>query len=220
MAQNTYSGFSTIQQKWVERIGRLGEPSEAYRFQHLDQNMFRAWRETYEKEFQQFFRIPQLGLMRSYQEKLQQALDKYAVSQSTMAEFIRVLCLPLNRSIAVLDEKLAELAKTGKLPEDSKDYYRLWVKILEGHYMSLYQSSEYLEILSKTIASLTDYANARNAVFEDMLSLVPIPSRKEIDDLEREVFELKNRLKAVEAGEKKRSPAKQAAKQDAEQHAK
>ena len=33
--------------------------------------MFRVWTDIYEKEFQQFFQVPQLGLMRTYQEKSQ-----------------------------------------------------------------------------------------------------------------------------------------------------
>ena len=212
-AEHTFNGFTAMLQKWIERVGRLGETAEAYRFEQLDQNMFRAWREAYENEFQRFLNIPQLGLLRSYQEKIQRMFDKYTLYQADSAEFVRVLSLPLSRSITVLDEKLAELAKNGKLPHDPQEYYRMWVKILEGHYMALYQSPEYLEILGRMLASLTDFSAARDGVFEDVLSQVPVPSRREIDDLEHELFQLKKRLKALEARDKMRFRDKQRDKQ-------
>jgi hypothetical protein len=33
---------------------------------------------------------------------------------------------------------------------------------------------------------------------QDMMSVLPVPSRKEIDDLEREVYELKKRIRTIE----------------------
>ena len=198
MAQSTSNGFYYFQQKWLERAGRLGETTEAYQFQNLDENIFRTWTETYEREFQQFFRIPQLGLARSYQEKVQQFLDKSTIFQSTMSEYIRMRCLPIKRSFTVMDEQLAQMAESGQLPTDPQEYYRMWVKILEGLYMTMYQSSEYLETLGKTLNALTAYSEAKGNVWEDIVSMMPIPNRKEIDELEREVFELKKRLRTVE----------------------
>lgn len=198
LAQSTSNGFFHIQQKWLERAGRLGEATEAYQFQNLDENIFHTWTETYKKEFQQFFRIPQLGLARSYQEKIQQVLDKSTIFQSTMSEYIRMMSLPIRRSFTVMDEQLAQMVESGKLPSDPQEYYRLWVKILEGLYMTMYRSSEYLETLGKTLNALTEYSEARGDVCGDILSMMSIPNRKEIDELEREVFELKKRLRALE----------------------
>ena len=69
LAQSSLAGFLEFQQKWVERAGRIGKSTEAYTFEDLDENAFRAWNEIYEKEFRQFFNIPQLGLTRFYQGK-------------------------------------------------------------------------------------------------------------------------------------------------------
>jgi class III poly(R)-hydroxyalkanoic acid synthase PhaE subunit len=204
LAQNTVNGYLQLQQKWMERAGRLGESTEAYTFKDIDENLFRAWTQMYETELQPFFRIPQLGLTRTYQERINAAADKSNIFQSTLTEFIRMLSLPVSRSLAVMQEKLGELAEKESLPEDSRKYYQMWVKILEGHYMTLFQSPEYIQILGHTLAALSDFSRAKNAVLEDLLSGLPIPKRSEIDELEREIYELKKRLRALE--KKNQSP--------------
>jgi class III poly(R)-hydroxyalkanoic acid synthase PhaE subunit len=198
MAQNTVSGYMQLQQKWLDRCGRIGEKADAYSFEHLDENMFRAWTDMYETEFQQFFHIPQLGLTRGYQEKFNQAVDKYNIYNSSMSEFVRVFSLPISNSVAVMQEKLGEMAENGALPDDSQKYYQLWIKILEGLYMKLFQSPEYNLVLVNTLNAISDFSATKDAVIQDMMSVLPVPNRKEIDDLEREVYELKKRIRAIE----------------------
>jgi polyhydroxyalkanoate synthase subunit PhaE len=198
MAQNTVDGYMQLQQKWLERCGRIGETVDAYSFERLDENMFRAWTDMYETEFRQFFNIPQLGLARGYQEKFNQAVDKFNIYHSTLAEFVRVLSLPVSHSMAVMQEKLGQMAEKGALPDDSQKYYQLWIKVLEGHYMKLFQSPEYTRILANTLNAISDFSAARDAVIQDMMSGLPIPSRKEVDDLEREFYELKKRIREIE----------------------
>ncbi len=198
LAQNTLGGFLQFQQKCVEHGNRLGKTAEAYKFENIDENLCRAWTEMYEKEFRQFFHIPQLGLTRTYQEKFNQALDKYNIYQATLSEFIRLLSLPMTQSMTVMQEKMSEMVETGNMPEESQVYYQMWIKILEGHYMTLFQSTDYIQTLGRTVNAISEFAMAKDAVFEDMLSVLPIPKRKEIDDLEREIYELKKRLSALE----------------------
>jgi len=198
MAQTSLAGFLQVQHKWFERAGRVGKSVEAYTFEDLDENAFRAWAEIYEKEFRQFLNIPQLGLTRFYQEKMNRALDKFNLFQAAMTEFLRLLYLPVTRSFGVMQEKLGEMVDAGKLPEDSKTYYQMWIKILEGHYMTLFQSPEYVNILGNTLVSMSDFTAAKNEVIEDMLNMFPIPKQKDMDELYQEIYLLKKRIKALE----------------------
>lgn len=198
MAQTSFNGFLEMQQKILERAARLGEHVDAYTFTDIDENVFRTWTDMYEKEFSRFFQIPKLGLVREYQERITRAVDAYNRHQATLNEFVRLIALPLSRSFAVLQEQVAEMAEKGELPEDSRAYYDMWIKVLEGHYMTLFQTPEYIETLARTLSSLSAFQNARNAVIEDMLSGLPIPVQSEIDDLYEEMHRLKRRLRALE----------------------
>ena len=198
LAQTSLGGYVKMQQNVMESLGRVGASAEAYNFQDIDENIFRIWTDIYEKEFKQFFQIPQLGLMRTYQEKNNQLADKYNFFQSTLAEFLNLLGLPFNRAMQVMQDKIGEMAENGTLPEDSKVYYNMWVKVLEGHYMTLYQTPEYVETMARTINALADFSAAKNAVLEDVLSLLPVARKSEMDDMARELYELKKRLRKLE----------------------
>jgi class III poly(R)-hydroxyalkanoic acid synthase PhaE subunit len=198
MAQTSLAGILQFQEKMFERAGRIGKSAEAYKFEDLDENAFRAWAEIYEKEFRQFLHIPQLGLTRFHQEKINRAVDKFNIFQTSFAEFVRFLYLPVTRSFGVLQEKITEMAEAGNLPEDSKAYYQMWIKILEGHYMTLFKSSDYTQILKKTLDDMAEFSSAKNDVIEDMLGMFPIPKQKDMDDLYHEIYLLKKRIKALE----------------------
>jgi len=197
-AQVVMGSFSELQKKMSQSASRLGESVEAYSFEKIDENIFHVWTEIYEKEFQKFFQIPQLGLTREYQERINSMMDKFHLSQANQAEFLRLICLPFQRSMGVMQEKIAVLAETGELLDDSHEYYQMWIKILEGHFMTLFQTPEYIEALTRTISSSTNFFKAKNAVIEDMLKDLPIAQKSEMDDLSREVYELKRRIRRLE----------------------
>jgi polyhydroxyalkanoate synthesis regulator phasin len=203
LAQTSLGSFVKMQQNITDSLGRVGASAEAYKFQDIDENLFRIWTDIYEKEFKQFFQIPQLGLMRTYQEKNNQLADKYNFFQFTLSEFLNLLGLPFNRAMQVMQDKIGEMAENGTLPEDSNVYYNMWVKVLEGHYMTLYQTPEYVETMAKTINALADFSAAKNAVLEDMLSLFPVAKKSDMDDIARELYELKKRLRKLEKEQKK-----------------
>ncbi len=202
LAQTSMGSLIEMQQKMIQRLGRMGQSVEAYQFQDIDDNLSRLWTDIYTKEFQQFFKVPQLGLMRTYQEKANQAVDKYNLFQSTLSEFLNMLGLPFNRSMQVMQEKLGEMAENGELTDDTKVYYNMWVKVLEGHFMTLFQTPEYVETLTRTVNALAEYSAARNAALEDMLSVLPVAKKTEMDDMAKELFELKKRLRRLEKEKK------------------
>ena len=198
MARTGMNSFVHLQQQWLEKAGEAGESTKAYKLEDFDEDAFKAWTELYEKEFRQFFNIPQLGLTRFYQEKMIRSIDKFNIFQVTLVEFLRLLSLPMEKSYHVMQEKLAELAGEGQLPEDSRAYYQMWIKILEGHYMTLFQSHEYTRTLNKTLDSLSEFSIAKKEVLQDFMNMLPVPTQKEMDELYKEIYLLKKRIKALE----------------------
>jgi len=191
-------GFLELQRRWIERFKKLGTPTEPYGFSDLDTEFLNRWTDIYKKEFRQFLAIPQLGLTRLYQEKVNQALDKYNLFQAAMAEFLHLLFVPVEKSFLVMQEKLTELAEAGKLPEDSKRYYQMWIKILEGHYMTLFQSDDYTQTLGRTLEALNQFLAVRQEVLEDALKLLPVSTHRDMDEINREIYLLKRRLRMLE----------------------
>ncbi|MFZ0132935.1 MAG: poly(R)-hydroxyalkanoic acid synthase subunit PhaE [Desulfobacterales bacterium] len=198
MVRASWQGFFNLQQQLIEKAGRIGRSTQAYSFENLDEDVFKAWSDIYEKEFRQFFNLPQLGLTRFYQEKFNQAVDKFNRFQASFGEFMTVFYLPMEKSFKVLQDEVSKLAEVGKLPEDANAIYRLWIKILEGHYMTLFKSPEYLSVMHKTLSALEDFFIARETITQDMLKSMAIPTQKDLDELYREIYFLKKRIRKFE----------------------
>ena len=193
-----WEGYFTMLQQTMQRMGKIGQQTEAYSFNNLDENIFKVWSDIYEKELRPLFNVPQLGLTRFYQERIGEAVDKFNLFQSTFAQFLRILSLPVEKSSKVLQLQIEEMAQAGALPESSQDYYRMWIKILEGHYMTLFKSPEYAESLRETLNRFDDYLIARQQILSDMLQSLPVPTEKDMDELYREIYQLKKKVKELE----------------------
>lgn len=198
MAQSGFDAAMQIQNHLMEKAGNIGKRTEAYNFDNLDQDVFRALTEIYEKELRQYLKIPPLGLTRFYQERFNEMVDKHNLFETTLAEFLSILYLPMEKSFKVLQEKLQEMAQEGHLPSDTKESYGMWLKILEGHYMNLFKSKEYTDALHRTLNKLEDFLIAKDDAMRDFLQLLPIVTHRDMDDMYKEFHVLKKRVKALE----------------------
>ena len=101
-----------------------------------------------------------------------------------------------------MQDKLSKIAENGDLPEDSKYYYQMWIRTLEGHFMTLFQSNEYTETMGKTLDAMNQFLSARQEVMEDMLQSVPVVTYKDMDELYKEIYQLKRRIRELETSAK------------------
>lgn len=197
MLRTTWDGYSLLYQSWLKKAGNLGETAKPQGFEGLEEGTFKEWTAFYEKELQPFFKAPQVGLTRLYQERTNTALDKFNEMQAAVGEFIHHLNGPVERSVKAMQGKIEEQAKEGKLSENFKDYYNTWIKIMEGDYMTLYKSPDYIECMGRALRAIEEYKIARDKVLVDLLQSLPIPTNKDMDELYKEIHVLKKTVKAM-----------------------
>jgi len=198
MAKSGFDVAMQIQNHLMEKAGKIGKRTEAYNFDNLDQEVFKALTDVYEKELRQYLKIPPLGLTRFYTERFNEMLDKHNTFETTLAEFLSILYLPMEKSFKVLQEKLQQMAEEGHLPSEAKESYGMWLKILEGHYMNLFKSREYTDALHRTLNKLEDFLIAKDEALRDFLQVLPIVTHKDMDDMNKEFHLLKKRVKELE----------------------
>ena len=197
MIQSGMESFSNVQQKIMNRISKFGESTSSCNFNDLDQEIFKAWRDVYDTEIKKFFNIPQLGLTRFYQEKELRSMDKFNVFQNHLSEFMFLFFLPVENSFKKLQDHLTKMTEKGTLPESSKELYGMWIKILEGQYMTMLKSHEYTHTMGLTVDSLGDFLMAKEELQQDFLKLCSMPTLKDMDELYKEIYLLKKELKTV-----------------------
>jgi hypothetical protein len=198
VAQASWGICFQIQKSHIEKAGKISQQVDAYHFENVDQELFKSLKEIYEKEIRQFFYVPQLGLTRSYQERLSLFMDRLNLLEVTGAEFLSLIYLPFEQSFKVMQLELEKLTKEGKVPKETKEYYNLWVKILEGHFMTLFKSPEFNQTLADLFNKLSEFIMAKNEVLQDVLQILPVPTYKEIDELYKDLHILKKKVRDLE----------------------
>ena len=192
-------GYSIkLQKQWAEMTGATatGEPEN---MAELMKQMTKSFYDAQGEDFRKILNVPQLGLNRYYQERQNKAIEKASEFQSALTEFLQLLMIPLEKAHYGVQEEIAKLEKEGKAAiKDSKALYQLWIQKLEDHYMALLRSDEYMNTLRGTLNSLHDFRAARSEFFMDLLQNLPIPTNKEMDELYKDLYILKKRVKELE----------------------
>ncbi len=197
-AQTCLQGFTRVQEQAGEWMIKRGASFSAADIQDMDNELIKNLQEIYEKEFSRYLKLPQVGMGRLYQERMLHALDKMNVLQLELSDFTHMLYLPIEKSLNSLQKEMARMAESGDMDEKSKTYYDLWIKLLEGHYMELFKEPEYAEAMGKAMSALNEFVEARQAVINDVLLQLNIPTSQDLDELSKEIYLLKKRVRVLE----------------------
>ncbi len=197
LAKAGWDGYLHFQQQWLEMLGVIKDQTDPSKLENPDLESFKAWIDVYEKEFRKFLTTPQLGLTRYYQERMREVLDKFNLFQAKMSEFTYSLFRPMEDSFKVMRERVEELTRGGKLPENPKEYYQMWIKILEDYYLNWFRSSEYARIMNGTLDALEEFTGAKQKFLQGFLQTLAVPSYTDLDDLSKDLYELKRRVKEL-----------------------
>jgi class III poly(R)-hydroxyalkanoic acid synthase PhaE subunit len=196
MAQAGWGGYFYLHQQWLEGWQEGGSVSGKTAYENLDQDISRACNEIFEHDFRQLLNLPHLGLTGLSQERVNRATEKFNQFQAAMAEFIHLLYLPVKKSLRAM-RGVGGHGRQENPPEDFKDYYKGWLKILEGHYMTLFQSAEFIRTLTHTLHALEDFSTAKEELLSEAMAALGLPTRREMDELYREIYLLKKSVKVL-----------------------
>jgi hypothetical protein len=196
--QTCLQSFTGLQAQAGEWIQKRGTSLSTADIQQLDSELIRDLTETYEKEFSRYLKVPQIGLGRFHQERSLHAVDKLNSLHLVLSKFLHMLYLPVEKSLKSLKEKMVEMTEAGPLDEKSKTYYNLWIKLLEGEYMKLFKQPEYADAMGKTLCALNEFVGARQDVVNEVLKQVNIPTNHDLDELSKEIYLLKKRVRTLE----------------------
>jgi len=196
MAQAGWGGYFYLHQQWLDGWQGGGAHFAEDGYENLDQDIFKSCNDILEQDFRRLLNLPHLSLTGLPQEAVNRATEIFNQFQAAMAEFIYLLYLPVKKSLRTMG---AEWVNSGpaETPEDFKEYYKRWLKILEGFYMTLFQSEEYIRTLIHTLHTLEDYTLAKEELLSESMAAMGLPTRREMDELYREIYLLKKSMKGL-----------------------
>jgi hypothetical protein len=193
-ARAGWEGYFHLHQQWLASWEDNRTASGGHDFEALEEDFIKICNEAYERDFRRLLNMPHLRLTSLTQECLNRATEKFNQFQAAMAEFISMLFLPVKKSLRAMGGVRGN-GRQEFPPEDFKEYYKGWLKILEGHYMTLLQSPEYTHTMVHTLNALQDFTMAKDALMAEVMAALFLPSRRDLDALYQEMYALKKTMK-------------------------
>lgn len=191
-----------MQKNMLGNAGKMGEAFGSVENLNKNGGFAQMWKNFYEKEIRRLITMPQIGLTREYQERALATLDRFSMLQAEVMELMQLMAVPMEKSFVFLQKEMEKKLAQDELPEE-KDLYNSWVKKLEALYLDMLSSPKCSEALGKTIKAMGEFKYAKDAATEDVFKTLPMPTRSEMDELYKELYALKRRVRELEKASKK-----------------
>ncbi|MDE1727018.1 MAG: hypothetical protein KGH89_07090 [Thaumarchaeota archaeon] len=112
-----------------------------------------------------------------------------------LSEYYRQLTDTWNEAQKQFSKKVPEIPTDTEHLDSTK---RIWIDIFENYFTRLFDSPEFAENFGKLVSSELDLATHWNNVISVMLETVNMPTKKEIDELYKELHLLRKRVGKLE----------------------
>lgn len=157
------------------------------------------WNLLYEESFGSLMRSPLLGPTREFNAKLLRAFDAWANLYRASIDYQTVLTDIQIRSFEELMQQLVALAGKGEPVNDWRQFQQLWGQVADEVYERAFCSEDNLKVRGRYLNSLNTYRIYQQDLMELWMKLMNVPSREEVDEVHKNIYELRKEVKALKA---------------------
>ena len=156
------------------------------------------WLKTYEATYGRLIEMPAMGPMREKYEKVTKNISTAADLYSAWLESYLHLQNVFMEASRRMHEKITTQMKGEMAPEAYKDFYEIWVETYSETFREFLKSGHFSADMGKFMSYLFEFQkNNRNMLEENYLRPMNLPTKTEIDEINREVYLLKKSVKEL-----------------------
>ena len=150
--------------------------------------------------------LTSVGPMRNWANDMKKIMTEAIDSYEDIIEFNQRLTEYYKQlSETWLEAQKKVNAKMPSIPQDSESleaYKRIWIDIFENDFTGLFDSEKFALNYGKLVSSELEITKHWENMLNVMLNSARLPTRKEIDEVYKELHELRKRVKKLERREK------------------
>jgi polyhydroxyalkanoate synthase subunit PhaE len=155
------------------------------------------WNLLYEESFGSLMKSPILGPTREFTGKLLNGFDAWSQLYRASLDYQIVLGDIQVKSFEALMKALVNKAEKGEKLEDWKQFQALWSQIADDVFAEAFCEEKNLKIRGKFLNALNLYRIEQQKLLEQSLQMMNLPTRSEIDELHKTIYELKKEIKTI-----------------------
>jgi class III poly(R)-hydroxyalkanoic acid synthase PhaE subunit len=212
VAQATTEDITSLWTQYLQQWQRFGQPwsvalqrtPEFYtRMMTGDSTAYiglsNLYREAYQGTFARLVASPGLGLTREFNEKFQLGFDAWVAWQLATLEYQGILSEIWDQAIKQFQEDIISLAEKGEKIETLRDFVLLWTRGAEQVFSEAFQTESYVLAQGQMLNAAMAYRVQEREIIEVFLHLYDLPTRTELDETHRRIYELRKEVKSLKA---------------------
>ena len=171
------------------------------------------WLEGYESAFSRLLEMPAVGPLREKSEKMMKGFSNfsnlYASGMESNSHLQSVLMEAMRKTYAkTTTEMEGEIG-----PEKYRDFYKIWIETYSKTFKDFFGSERFASDLGKFMSHSLDFQKYNQEMLEEnYLKPMNLPTKAEIDEINKEVYSLKKKVKELtsqvrELSEKRKIPS-------------
>jgi len=173
---------------WLENLTNLTSPPTP------PTNPFMQWTQGLRDSFQNISTNPLLTMIpwSSYTGVPSDLAKTYSAYQEALMAYNSKLWETWMESWTNFTLQSPELLR--KMAEDPKEMYREWLSTFKTTYDQLFRTADFSRLLANLFDKSLDMRKATDSLLQGFLKKSNIPTREEIDELQREIHDLKKSM--------------------------
>jgi class III poly(R)-hydroxyalkanoic acid synthase PhaE subunit len=152
--------------------------------------------DAYQDSFGQLLQAPGIGYSREFDEKVRQGFAAWLDMQAARYEYQLVVANTWVQAFEALMHELVEAAKEGQTLS-LRDFLNKWSTLADRIFKTAFSSSEYVAAQSGLVNAMMRYRTTQRQVAEVYLQFMDMPTRAEVDEAHRRIYELRKEVKAL-----------------------
>ncbi len=150
------------------------------------------------RAIRQMLAMPPVGYTREWQMQGQEVAALFIEYTAATQEFMQLLGKVGQSAAEVFGKKMNELNQKGESLDGLRAAYDLWVDCGEEAYAEIVATPEFPHLQAKMVNALMRLKRHEQAMMDEVMTAMNIPTRKEVDTTHKRVYELQRQLSALQ----------------------
>jgi class III poly(R)-hydroxyalkanoic acid synthase PhaE subunit len=151
---------------------------------------------NYEETIGKALLAPSFGYFKEFNERLNNMIYAYIQFNTSKAAFYSLFYATGMKAAERVYDKFAEFVGKEVTPETFREFYRIWWTINEEVYQELFRSEEFSKLTLDVNRRGLQFRKWIDDVFEQILKFTSLPSKKDMDEIYRSLYDLKKEVRA------------------------
>ena len=153
--------------------------------------------DIYEKTFGSVLQSPSLGYTREFNNKLFKSFDAWINFSKASVDYQLVLVEGWLKAFEELTRELASSKEKDETIQNWQQFLQVWSSVFDRVFAQTFRSEDALEIQGKFLNSAMTYRLRQQQLMEVFLKMNDLPSRSEVDEIHRSIYELRKEIKSL-----------------------